>query len=127
MYSNKSKALVIEDDSATRHALVDLIASTGLDVDAAADGETAVEFLDAKRYDVVILDLILPKMSGTDIMERLASLQPQTLANTIVVTGLDVREIRKLFPSVHDALAKPVIPSRLMRAVRTCIDQPRTA
>ena len=117
----RRKALVVEDDAATRHALVDLIASSGIDVDWSADGETAVGYLSRQSYDVVILDLVLPKISGMDIMEHLACTQPQTLANTIVVTGVDVSEIRRLFPDVRDALAKPVIPSRLLRAVRMCI------
>ena len=117
----RRNALVDEDDAATLHALVDLIATSGIDVDWAADGETAVGYLSRQSYDVVILDLVLPKISGMDIMEHLACTQPQTLANTIVVTGVDVSEIRRLFPDVRDALAKPVIPSRLLRAVRMCI------
>ena len=38
-----------------------------------------------------------------------------------LVTGLDVAEIRKLFPDVCDALGKPVVPNRLLRAVRNCV------
>lgn len=116
----RRRALVVEDDAATRHALIDLIAGNGIEVDWAADGATAVGYLSRESYDVVILDLVLPKISGTDIMEHLACTQPQTLANTIVVTGVDVTEIRRLFPDVRDALSKPVLPSRLLRAVRMC-------
>jgi DNA-binding response OmpR family regulator len=120
----RRRALVVEDDATTRHALIDLISGNGIEVDWAADGATAVGYLSRESYDVVVLDLVLPKISGTEIMEHLACTQPQTLANTIVVTGVDLTEIRRLFPDVRDALAKPVIPSRLMRAVRMCLSTP---
>jgi DNA-binding response OmpR family regulator len=117
----RRRALVVEDDAATRHMLVDLIASNEIDVDWAADGEEAIAYLSRRSYDVVVLDLILPKISGMDIMEHLECTQPQTLATIIVVTGVDVSEVRRLFPGIRDALAKPVIPSRLLRSLQTCI------
>lgn len=117
----RPKALVVEDDNDTRAALVELLEHEGCDVESATDGELAVGMLTRKHYDVVLLDLVLPKISGTDVMEHLLCTQPQVLATVIVVTGLDVEEIRRLFPDVCDALGKPVMPKRLLRAVRQCL------
>src|SRR5256885_16948909 len=117
----RRKALIVEDDAATRKALADLVASADFDIDLAPDGELAVGLLTRNNYDVVVLDLILPKISGTDIMEYLHCTKPHMLTRVVVVTGLDVTEIRKLFPDVCDALGKPVVPNRLLRAVRNCI------
>jgi DNA-binding response OmpR family regulator len=117
----RRKALIVEDDAATRKALAGLVAGAGFDIDEAADGELAVGLLTRNSYDVVVLDLILPKISGTDIMEYLHCTKPHMLTKVVVVTGLDVAEIRKLFPDVCDALGKPVVPNRLLRAVRNCI------
>lgn len=117
----RRKALIVEDDAATRKALADLVASADFDIDLAPDGELAVGLLTRNSYDVVVLDLILPKISGTDIMEYLHCTKPHMLTKVVVVTGLDVAEIRKLFPDVCDALGKPVVPNRLLRAVRNCI------
>src|SRR5437764_3596010 len=117
----RRKALIVEDDAATRALLADLVSSAGFETDIAADGELAVGLLTRNSYDVVVLDLILPKISGTDIMEYLHCTKPHMLTKVVVVTGLDVAEIRKLFPDVCDALGKPVVPNRLLRAVRNCI------
>ena len=117
----RSTALVVEDDATTRTLLAGLLESIDCDVDIAADGEEALQRLQSRDYDVVLLDIVLPKMSGIDVMETLRRERPQTLGCIIVVTGLDIREIRTLFPSVHETLSKPVIPNRLRQAVRSCM------
>ena len=114
-------ALVVEDDATTRTLLAGLLESIDCDVDIASDGEEALQRLQSRDYDVVLLDIVLPKMSGIDVMESLRRERPQTLGCIIVVTGLDIREIRTLFPSVHETLSKPVIPNRLRQAVRSCM------
>jgi len=119
----RRKALIVEDDAVTRTALAALVGEAGLEVDIAPDGELAVGLLTRNAYDVVVLDLILPKISGTDIMEYLHCTKPHMLTKVVVVTGLDVAEIRQLFPDVCDALGKPVVPNRLLRAVRACVGE----
>jgi DNA-binding response OmpR family regulator len=117
--------LVVEDDAATRDALRLVLESEGYDVDVAVDGERALIRLDAHVYDSVILDIALPKLSGTDVMEYIANTTPRVLTSVVVVTGLDVSEIRKLFPTVCETLSKPVIPSRLLDSVRRCLGDSR--
>jgi hypothetical protein len=60
-------------------------------------------------------------------MEYVASTTPELLESIIVVTGLQVEEIRKLFPTVCETLSKPVMPARLLASIRRCIDPPRGA
>jgi len=121
MKTVRPTALVVEDDATTRTLLAGLLESIDCDVDIAGDGEEALQRLQSRDYDVVLLDIVLPKMSGIDVMESLRRDRPQTLGCIIVVTGLDIREIRTLFPSVHETLSKPVIPNRLRQAVRSCM------
>jgi two-component system, OmpR family, alkaline phosphatase synthesis response regulator PhoP len=90
-------------------------------VEEAVDGEKAVGKLAQGRYDVVVLDIALPKLSGTDVMEYIASTTPRLLESIVVVTGLDAAEIRKLFPSICETLSKPVIAARLLESVRRCL------
>ena len=113
--------LVVEDDATTRHALQKVLANEGYDVEIAVDGEKAIGCVAQRRYDAIVLDIVLPKLSGTDVMEFIASTSPEMLASIVVVTGLEVREIRKLFPTVCETLSKPVIPSRLLASVRRCL------
>lgn len=117
----RPRILIVEDDPKTRESLRRVLAAEGCEVDLAVDGEKAVGFLARTRYAAILLDIALPKMSGTDVMEYIASTTPEALASVIVVTGLEVGEIRKLFPSVCETLAKPVMPTRLVASVRRCL------
>jgi CheY-like chemotaxis protein len=121
----RPKALIVEDEAVTRALLVQLMQSLDCDIDVAVDGVAALEQLRANPYDIVLLDIVLPKMSGIEVMEALRRDRPRVLGCIIVVTGLDIREIRSLFPAVHETLPKPVLPSRLREAVRSCLVRPR--
>jgi DNA-binding response OmpR family regulator len=121
MTDARAKALVVEDDATTRTLLAGVLETIDCDVDLAADGEEALVQIDARHYDIILLDIVLPKMSGIDVMETLRRERPHMLGCIIVVTGLDIREVRTLFPAVHETLSKPVIPNRLRQAVRSCL------
>src|SRR5688500_16312752 len=114
----RPQILVVEDDVATRDALQRVLQENGCEVEPANDGELAIGRIARKRFDAIILDIALPKLSGTDVMEYVASTTPELLESIIVVTGLRVEEIRKLFPTVCETLSKPVIPSRLLASLR---------
>jgi CheY-like chemotaxis protein len=117
----RKKALVVEDDPETQRLLSALLDESGCVVDTASDGAAAIEMLAAGDYDVVLLDIVLPRVSGTEVMEFLADSQPETLSKIIVVTGLNVEEIRRLFPTVAHTLGKPVVARRLMQSVALCL------
>jgi CheY-like chemotaxis protein len=120
----RPKALIVEDDPATRALLKGLIASQGCAIDEAGDGQRAIQLLDANDYGVILLDIVLPKLSGTAVMDHLRMTNPSALERVIVVTGLNVDDIRKLFPTVCHALSKPVIAKRLMESVYQCLQLP---
>jgi DNA-binding response OmpR family regulator len=117
----RPRVLVVEDDVTTREALRKVLEAEGCQVDVAVDGEKAVGALNQYRYDAIVLDIALPKLSGTDVMEYIASTSPRLLESIVVVTGLEVSEIRKLFPTICETLSKPVMPTRLIASVRRCL------
>ena len=117
----RPRALVVEDERATRKLLRSLLEERGCEVDEAVDGQQAINLLGQHPYAVVLLDIVLPRISGTAVMDYLLQRDPAMLSKVIVVTGLNVDEIRKLFPTVCSALAKPVIPARLMQSVNACL------
>src|SRR5687767_2502508 len=121
MVEMRPRALIVEDESVTRNLLRQLLLNAGCDVDEATDGEQAIEMLAVEKYSVILLDIVLPKMSGTDVMDFLREQDPEALERVIVVTGLNVEEIRKLFPTVCHTLGKPVIPNRLLASVQQCL------
>ena len=112
------RALVVVDDLPTREALSTVVEGEGFAVDAVTDGELALELLGRNSYALILLEIVLPRMSGAAVMEHLHAHAPQVLETVIVVTGLDVSEVRKLYPGVREALRRPVLPARLRKAVR---------
>ena len=112
------RALIVEDDTRTRNALRSIIEGEGFAVDTAADGILAVEQLGRESYAVILIDIVLPRLSGVGVLEHLRATNPALLERVIVVTGLDLAEVRQLFPTIAHALSKPIFPARLRSMVR---------
>lgn len=117
----RPRALIVEDEPNTQRLLAAILAAEGIDVALADDGDIAIDLLSRGPFSVILLDIVLPRVSGTAVMEYLRETNPEMLERVIVVTGLDVSEIRALFPTVRQALSKPVLPERLRATVRTCL------
>ena len=101
------KILVVEDSERLRRSLVEGLTRTGFAVDAAADGEEGLEFALAYDHDVIVLDLMLPRMSGLELLERLRDAGRQT--HVLILSAKDqVRDrVKGLEIGADDYLIKP--------------------
>ena len=72
-----ARILVVEDESPVREMLVDVLAGQGHDVVARADGASALARLDDPAFDLALVDLSMPGMSGWDVAKALRAAQPQ--------------------------------------------------
>lgn len=79
-----ARVLVVEDDDATRAMLRDMLAKEGCEVELAEDGVAALAKLDAAKPDIILLDLMMPRMDGFELVEALRA-RPETAAIPIVV------------------------------------------
>ncbi|MEM9517245.1 MAG: response regulator, partial [Actinomycetota bacterium] len=68
-----TKVLVVDDEPTVREVVVGYLRRDGHDVAEAADGNTALELLDADPPDLVVLDMMLPGVNGLDILRRVRS------------------------------------------------------
>src|SRR2546428_13934502 len=75
----RRKALIVEDDENTRRLLGKLVETQDCKVDEAADGLKALELLSKNDYDLVLLDIVLPKVSGTQVMDHICATNPALL------------------------------------------------
>ena len=80
--------LVVDDDKAIRVLLTTLLARQGVAVECAGDGEQALKRLLVKDYAAIILDLMLPGMSGFDVIAHLKKTTPELLCRVIVLTAV---------------------------------------
>lgn len=77
--------VLLVDDSRTVNAVIsEMLLKIGWDVQSAFDGEEAIEYIEAERYDIVITDLIMPKIDGVTLInylrEKLAYRTPRIIA-----------------------------------------------
>ena len=87
-----AKILIVEDDKALQEVFRYSWGRGRYEIDTADDGETALQKMQQGGWDLVLLDIILPKINGLDIMERLksaASLKPKL---AVFLTNLDKRK-----------------------------------
>lgn len=79
------KILIVEDDQYLRELYVEILEDEGYAVDHAADGEDGYQKMYKGGYDLVLLDIMLPKMDGIKILEKLKNETPPTKPNVSVV------------------------------------------
>ena len=80
-------ALVIEDDAATSYIFQQVLSSLGLSVSSAGDGATALECLHHQTYDLIFLDLLLPRVSGMELLRQCHQLEHLQNAAIVIVTA----------------------------------------
>jgi CheY-like chemotaxis protein len=85
--------LVVESNSKERSVLTDVLARASYSVDAVESGEAALEWLERQPASLIIIDLLMPGMSGFDLLSRLRE-SPET--NSIPVIVIAVKELSEL-------------------------------
>lgn len=87
------RILVVEDDELLRDVYVDSLIQSGFEVDRAADGEEGLKKMLAQDWDLVILDIVMPKLSGFDVLQTYRTGSPtNTIKKIIFLTNLDKEE-----------------------------------
>lgn len=116
-------AIVIDDDSDFRQSLALQLAFFGCSVEQASSGQEGLAIIAERPPDVVLLDLHMPEMSGTDVCSRLRSDIQFAAIPIIIVTSADQREelLQALDSGANDVLRKPVEPLELVVKIRNLV------
>ena len=110
--------LIVDDDAFVRTNLRDSLAGTGFDLSEAADGEEACRLAAAKHPEVILLDLVMPRQSGLEALERIRSVSPDS--QVIVITSLESEGLidQVLTAGARDFVTKPFHPLEIIFAVQ---------
>jgi len=115
-----SKVLVVEDEESLREALVFFLEKEGHDVSIAVDGEEALQVFESSRADLILLDLMLPKIDGNQVCKqiRLTSNVP-----IIMLTAKDseVDKIVGLEIGADDYITKPYSTRELLARIKAVL------
>jgi DNA-binding response OmpR family regulator len=116
------KVLIVEDDTAIRTLMVAAMRREPLEVHTAPDGAIALEQVRANDYAVILLDLMLPRVSGFEVLESLdAVLCPGAAPIVMVMTAFDATAVKRLGAMrVQAILHKPFDIERVGEMIRDC-------
>jgi len=111
------EVLVVEDDEAIALLIHTLLTRNGIAIDTAIDGKSAIELLGTKHYSAVVLDLMIPGVSGFDVIDYVKANGITT--PIAVVSAVSQRAMRDLDPDVVKAVvAKPFDVDKFVEVVR---------
>lgn len=116
--------LVVDDERDIRENLRDILSDMGYAVDVAADGPEALAMVQAKHYDVALLDLRMPGMDGLELYRRIKEVRACTVA--IIVTAYATAETARdaLQAGAWKIIAKPVDIQSVLGLIGEALDQP---
>ena len=118
----EKRILVVDDDDAIRALLRTVLRRRGFVVDTARNGVEALEQIGARRYALVVLDLMMPRMSGYELVEQLEALSVMTRPRVLILTAAGAVEQRGFDTTlVIGAMHKPFDIELLIDTVTGCL------
>ena len=115
-----NRVLVVEDEPAVRDALGYALRGEGYEVDLIGDGEAGLHAAQAGDYDVLVLDLMLPKMSGTEVCRRLRAESPLPII-MLTAKGAELDRVLGLEIGADDYVTKPFSMAELIGRIRAIL------
>lgn len=112
------RALVVDDDPGIRGLLARLLRLEHYEAETAADGAEAIRKMDAGDYSVVILDLMMPRVNGHEVIAHLKGEHPEMLPRIIVLSAAPTAEVRS--EPVFAVVSKPFELSTFLRLIDDC-------
>jgi len=115
--------LVVEDDSRLREFLGIVVRRCGLTCDCVSDGDAGLSAILSEKYSAIILDLILPGMTGFEILQTLRATHPNLLRRIIVLTAVSQITLDGHFDSqslIWTLIRKPFDVKEMVAAIEDC-------
>jgi DNA-binding response OmpR family regulator len=120
MEKGEKRILVVDDDDAIRTLLLTILRRRGLPVDTARNGAEALERLGRCRYSVMLLDLMMPRLNGWQVLEQIGKYDASRRPVVIVLTaGTEPRDIDPNL--VAGSIKKPFDVELLLDMVTACL------
>jgi DNA-binding NtrC family response regulator len=117
------KILVVDDERIFRESLLAWFEEDGYDVDAADSGEEGLKHFEKGKYDVILLDMKMPGMSGIELLAKIKEIEPEAIVIMITAFASVQTAIKALKDGAFDYITKPVDPDELAHLVDKALRQ----
>lgn len=117
------KILIVEDDERLRDVLLEAAAMEGYDAQGVSTAEAAIEWLRREPFDIVVTDVILPGMSGLDLLQHCPQLRPGILPIVITAHGTIDIAVEAMKRGAADFLTKPFELDGLLSTIRVAAER----
>lgn len=118
MVQSMAKILVIEDADSIRNMIVYALVQAGFDVSEASDGEMALKMATEDKYDLLLIDWMLPKVSGIEIVQSLRASKHTEIMLMLTAKDSDDDIVKAFELGVDDYLNKPISPRVLIARIK---------
>jgi DNA-binding NtrC family response regulator len=123
---SKARILIVDDEETTRELFAELLQRWGYDVDQTADGHEALKIAAETHPDVIISDLVMPKLDGLSLVRALREEQPDTPVVIITGKGTIDAAVEAVREGVFDFVEKPLDPARLKIILQRALEKKET-
>ncbi len=118
-----AKILIVDDEMPIRRILREILEFEQYEVEEAADGLECVAKVQREKYDVVIMDIKMPKMDGIEALERLQILSPETPVIMVSGHGTIDTAVEAVKKGAFDFISKPPDLNRMLITVRNAMEK----
>jgi DNA-binding response OmpR family regulator len=119
-----ARVLVVDDEPIVREVLSRYLTRAGFEVSAAADGQVALEIFEASRPELVVLDLMLPRVDGLEVFRRIRASDGAAVI-MLTARGEETDRVVGLELGADDYVAKPFSPREVVARVRAVLRRTR--
>ncbi len=118
-----AKILIVDDEVPIRRTLREILEFEQYQVDEAADGEEGVAKVRREKYDVIIMDVKMPKLDGIEALERIQLISPETPVIMVSGHGTIDTAVEAVKKGAFDFISKPPDLNRLLITVRNAMEK----
>ena len=121
--NNRGRILVVDDDREMCSFLAEILGEEGYIVDAVQDGTAALDLFTRNHFDLVITDLKMPRMTGTELLRRLKEIDPECLVLLLTAFGTIDSAVDAMRAGAFHYLTKPVHTDEMLIQVERAMER----
>jgi len=119
------KSLIVDDDAELRANLSEILRGADYYTDEAASGKEAIEKITSKDFDIVLLDIMMPKMSGIDVLKEIKKIKPKIRVIMITAFATVENAVDAIKKGASDYISKPFRIEELLTTIRRVLEEVR--